>query len=203
MEVPLSHDQQSSDQPEQLTILLRRMAEGDREAADQAAHEVYAALRLLARSVLSGEANQHSLEPTLLVNEAFMRLLTGAKVDWQNRQHFYLLCARMMRRIVVDYFRQRSAQKRPQRESQIPLDNLFVISDDRQDEILVVDEALGRLHEFDPRAAQVAELRYFAGRDEREIAVILDVTERTVRRDWLAAQLFLKRHLQSRRAAAQ
>ncbi len=171
------------------------MSEGDENAAGLAAEEVYAVLRFLARSVLSREAQHHSLQPTLLVNEAFVRLLSGANVDWKNRQHFYLLCARMMRRIVVDYFRHKRAAKRPSRDCQVPIEDVFAISDDSADEIMAVDEALVHLQKFDPRAAQVVELRYFAGRDDAQIAEILGISVRTVRRDWLASRLFLKQQL--------
>src|SRR5882724_234888 len=96
----------AADPASRLTVLLRRMSQGDQAAADQVASEVYLELRRLARGVIARERRYHSLQPTLLVNEAFLRLFRGETIEWQDRQHFYILCGRMMRRIVVDYFRQ-------------------------------------------------------------------------------------------------
>ena len=144
---------------------------------------------------MADQYRHHSLQPTLLVNEAFIRLIQSPDIDWQDRQHFYTLAARMMRRIIIDYFRGRDAQKRPPRSLEVPLEGAVVFDDSRREESLdVLDEALEQLNKFDPRAASVVELRYFGGMSITEIASLLNVAERTVRRDWLVAQAWLKRY---------
>lgn len=183
------------DAEHRLTLLLRRMSEGDPEAGNEAAEAVYSELRRLAHKAMPPGGSAASLQPTLLVNEAFVRLLRGDRIEWQDRQHFYLLCGRMMRRIVVDYFRERNAQKRPQRLLRTPVEDAVVMTEERRDEVLVVDEALTKLEQFDPRAARVVELRYFLGLSEGEIAELLNLGMRTVRRDWAAAQAWLKKFL--------
>jgi RNA polymerase sigma-70 factor (ECF subfamily) len=178
-----------------LTLLLRRMSEGDAEAGNEAAAAVYAELRRLARQAIPHKPGSMSLQPTVLVNEAFVRLLRGERIEWQDRQHFYLLCGRMMRRIVVDHFRERNAQKRPFSRSRIAIEEVVAITEERRDETLIVDEALNKLEKFDARAAEVVELRYFLGLSESEIAEVLEIGARTVRRDWVAAQAWLKHYL--------
>jgi RNA polymerase sigma-70 factor (ECF subfamily) len=194
---------QASASDHHLTILLRRMADGDQEAAELAAAEVYSELRRLARRSIPNEPGAISLQPTVIVNEAFVRLLRGEKIEWQNRQHFYLLCGRMMRRIVVDHFRERNAQKRATGRNKIELEDVVLITEERRDEVLIVDEALNRLQEFDPRAARVVELRYFLGLSESETAELLDLSVRTIRRDWDAAQGWLKRYLKTPKRTGQ
>ena len=174
-----------------LTVLLIRMNNGDLQAADQAAAEVHRELLRIAQGVLGRENNLQTLNPTVLVNEVFMRLLGGRKVEWQDRKHFYLLTARMMRRIVIDYARRKKKLSRPH-GIQVPLEHVALVSENRFDEALIVGEALEKLEAFDARAAKVVELRYFAGRSIDDIAEILDVGTRTVQRDWDAAQAWLK-----------
>ena len=178
-----------------LTLLLRRMSEGDAEAGNEAVAAVYSELRRLARQAIPQKQGSMSLQPTLLVNEAFVRLLRGERIEWQDRRHFYLLCGRMMRRIVVDHFRERNAQKRPPSRSRIAIEQVVAITEERRDETLIVDEALTKLEKFDARAAEVVELRYFLGLSESEIADVLEIGLRTVRRDWVAAQAWLKHYL--------
>jgi RNA polymerase sigma-70 factor, ECF subfamily len=187
---------QAPDPQHRLTMLLRRMTHGDREAGEEAVAQVYSELRRLACKALSGGSGSMSLQPTLLVNEAFLRLLRGEPIEWQDRRHFYILSARMMRRIVVDHFRERNAQKRPPSRGRVALEDVVVISEERRDEVLIVDEALRKLEEFDARAAQVVELRYFGGLSEEETAEVLAISVRTFRRDRAAAQYLLKQYLQ-------
>ncbi len=184
-----------SEQPVQLTLWLRRMSHGDPAAIEVVADTVYAELKRLAYGLIAHENQRHSLQPTLLVNEAFLRLIRGEPIEWQDRKHFFTLAARMMRRIVIDYFRAKDAEKRPPRELQLPIEHAVLFSDERRDEALIVDQALTRLADFDARAAQVVELRYFAGLTLEQIGELLKVHERTVKRDWQVAQAWLRRYL--------
>lgn len=177
-----------------LTFWLRRMSEGDELARERVASAVYSELHRVAARVLAGEGRDHSLQPTLLVNEAFLRLFGSQSVDWQNRQHFFLIAARMMRRIVIDYFRQRGAQKRPPVAMQLSLEDAVVFREDRLEEALMVDEALKKLEVYDATAAQVVELRYFAGFSTDEVARLLRRSDRSIKRDWSFAQAWLRRY---------
>ena len=175
-----------------LTILLRRMSSGDAKAAEIVASTVYGELRRVAKAIAGGNNRFHSLQPTVLVNEAFVRLIGGKPIQWADRRHFFSVAARMMRRIMVDYFREKKAQKRPQVKMQMSLDHVMVFNDERRDEVLMVDEALNKLGRLDPRAAEVVELRYFGGLSNDEVAKVLKLTDRTVKRDWQLAQAWLK-----------
>jgi len=177
-----------------LTLWLRRMGMGEQEATEHVASLVYQELHRLAAAVINRETRDHSLQPTLLVNEAFLRLMKGQPVDWQDRGHFFALMARMMRRIVVDHFRSEGAQKRPSPQLRLSLEDAVVFADDRRDEALMVDEALDDFSKVDARAAEVVELRYFGGLETGQIAEILGISDRTVKRDWQAAKWWLERH---------
>jgi RNA polymerase sigma factor (TIGR02999 family) len=177
-----------------LTLWLKRMSAGESEAAEHVASAVYQELRRLAAFAIGPESRHHSLQPTLLVNEAFLQLIKGQPVEWQDRSHFFNLASRMMRRIVIDYFRSQDAQKRPPRHLQFSVEDAIVFSDERRDEALIVDEALSKLTEIDARAAKVVELRYFAGFTVNETADVLGIADRTVRRDWEMAHWWLKRY---------
>lgn len=185
-----------------LTQSLKRMSAGDTGAAERVASLVYQELHRLAAVALAGAGRDHSLQPTLLVNEAFLRLLGASPVAWQDRNHFRRTAARMMRRIIVDYFRSRSASKRPPKASRIELDDNFMFSDDRCDEALMVHEALDKLAQIDARAANVVELRFFGGLTIDETAEVLGVVDKTVQRDWEMAQWWLKHHFGSRADSA-
>ena len=181
-----------------LTVWLRQMTDGDPKAAESVAEAVYGELRHMAAGRLFRERRDHSLQPTLLVNEVFLRLLRMKRVNWNDRGHFFALAARLMRRIVVDYFRERNALKRPPRALQLTLDQSIIFNEDRRDEALMVDEALERFAQLDPRAAQTVELRYFGGLSAEQTAESLGVTVRTIHRDWAAAQAWLKDWFQSK-----
>lgn len=187
-----------------LTLWLRRMSAGEASAADRVAAIVYQELRRLASIAIGYDHQALSLEPTLLVNEAFLRLIKSKPVDWQDRKHFYALASRMMRRVLIDYFRARSACKRPPGELRLSLEHAVIFSVERQDEALIVDEALNRLHDVDSRAAQVVEMRYFGGFTVEQIAETLGVVEKTVKRDWEMARWWLRRYfeIEDRAAAA-
>jgi RNA polymerase sigma-70 factor (ECF subfamily) len=179
-----------------LTVWLKRMSAGEESAAEHVASVVYRELHRLASGALRRERRYHSLQPTLLVNEAFLRLLNGKPVTWQDRRHFFSLAARMMRRIIIDYFRGQSANKRPPKNLQLSVDDAVVFRDDRRDEALMVDQALNKLSEIDSRSAMVVEFRYFGGLTLEETAEILAVGERTVKRDWEMARWWLKQYFE-------
>ena len=181
-----------------LTIWLRRMNEGDSAAANLVAGAIYGELRQMAAGRLSREARDHSLQPTLLVNEMFLRLLRTQRVNWNDRGHFFATAARMMRRIIVDYFRDKGAQKRPPRSKQMQLEDVVIIDDSRQQEALLLDDALSQLATFDERAVLVVEMRYFGGFSAEQTAELLGVHPRTVMRDWRIARAWLKKYFNSR-----
>lgn len=182
-----------------ITVLLRALRSGDKSAEARLLELVYPQLRRIARNYLRKERVGHSLQPTLLVNEAYMQLAAQHDKEWQNRAHFYAVAAQLMRRFLVDYARQRSAAKREGRRRQVELTDDIAISDERLDEILDIDDALNRLAAFDPRRCQVVVMRFFGGMTEEEIAAVLQVAPRTVKRDWNAAKAWLHGEL-SRRA---
>lgn len=183
-----------------LTIWLRRMNEGDSDAANQVAGAIYGELRQMAAGRLSHETRDHSLQPTLLVNEMFLRLLRTQRVNWNDRGHFFATAARMMRRIVIDYFRDKGAQKRPQRSKQTQLEDVVIFDDNRREESLLLDDALNQLAKIDERAVTVVEMRYFAGFSAEQTAELLGVHPRTVMRDWLVAKAWLKKYFNNRAA---
>jgi RNA polymerase sigma factor (TIGR02999 family) len=174
-----------------VTTLLRELRAGDRSAEARLLDVVYPELRKIARSFLRRERTGHSLQPTALVNEAYLQLAAQQDKEWQNRSHFYSVAALLMRRLLVDYARQRNAAKREGRQHKVELTDAIAITDDGLDEILDIDEALKRLAEFDPRGSRVVVLRFFGGMTEGEIAKVLGVAERTVKRDWNVAKAWL------------
>ena len=166
-----------------LTELLRRVARGDKTAESELLPSVYRELHGIACAYLRGERREHTLQATALVHEAYLRLFAKQDIDWKGRAHFFSLAAQTMRRILVDYARQRSAGKRDG-GVHVSLDEELMISAEQCDLVADLDEALVRLGEFGPRAARVVELRFFSGLSEEEIADILEVSVRTVKRDW-------------------
>ena len=184
----------------ELTALLKRCADGDADAERQVFDAAYAQLKQLARAVFRGEQKHLTLQPSVLVNEAFLRMPRAGELEWKDRQHFFAVAARAMRRAVIDHAREQAAQKRPHRSQAIPLDDEtpFVYSDDPAS-LLLVDRALDELAAFDSRRARVVEMRFFSGMTHEEIADVLNVDVRTVKRDWQVARLWLyDRLLESR-----
>ena len=172
-----------------LTGLLQRMAHGDQDAAAELFPCVYRELRKLARACLRGERPEHTLQATALVNEAYLKLMGGAPIDWKNRAHFFGLAAQGMRRLLVDYARQRAAGKRA--GERVDLDEALIVSPAQCTLIGELHEGLNGLAEFAPRAARVVELRYFSGMTEEETAGLLGVSVKTVKRDWKMARSWL------------
>ena len=185
-----------SDPAGDVTRLLHQMREGDSAAADRLMPMVLGELHSLAKHYMAGERVGHTLQPTALVNEAYMRLLGGQARDWQNRAHFVGVAASLMRRILVDYARRRQAARRGSASDAVPFDEeIHSLSAEQSDELLALDAALDELEKASSRHRQVVELRYFGGLSTEETACALGVSPITVKRDWLAARAWLKSKL--------
>lgn len=178
----------------EVTRLLRAWGGGDVEARDRVFAAVYGELRRLAASYLRRERSGHSLQPTTLVHEAFLKL-AGARADWQDRAHFFGVAARAMRRILVDHARRRRAGKRGRGAVQITLDEAVGLLPARDLDVVRVDEALKDLAALDPRQEQVVELRFFGGLSVEETAAALALSPATVKRDWTTAKAWIARYL--------
>ncbi len=178
-----------------VTRLLKEWAQGASSALDALTPLVYAELRRLADSYLRSESPGHTLQPTALVHEAYLRLVDRNAPDWQNRSHFYGVAAHLMRQILVDHARTRQATKRGGQAIHLSLEEDLVVSRERDADLVALDEALERLAALEPRKAQVVELRFFGGLSIEEIAKLLDVSDVTVRRDWQFAKAWLLREL--------
>jgi RNA polymerase sigma-70 factor, ECF subfamily len=181
----------------EITQLLGEIRGGNVEARSQLALAVYDELHRLAAYYMHGERANHSLQATLLVDEAFMRLVAQSDRNWQNRSHFFAAAAQTMRRILIDYARRRRAERRGGAQARVPLDDLVAFSSDNCEMWIAVDQALNRLAERDPRLAKVVELRFFAGLTEEEIGEALAISARTVKREWKVAKAWLHAELSS------
>jgi RNA polymerase sigma-70 factor (ECF subfamily) len=186
----------------QVTGLLMAWGNGDRAALDALIPLVQGELRRLARHHMAGERPGHSLQPTALVHEAYLRLVDVRQVRWQNRAHFFALAARLMRRILVDRARARRYQKRGGGARQVSFDEALAVSMERGEDLIAVDEALVALTQLDPRRGQVVELRFFGGLTVEETAEALKISQETVMRDWKLARVWLARALEQGRRDA-
>jgi RNA polymerase sigma-70 factor, ECF subfamily len=178
-----------------VTTLLKAWSDGEQSALQKLTPLVYAELHRLARKYMAGEQQQHTLEATALLNEAYMRLIDWKNVRWQNRAHFFAVSAQMMRRILVDYARSRRNQKRGGGACHVTLDEAFVFSKEKSPDLVALDAALLRLAELDRRKSEVVELRFFGGLSVEETAEVLKVSPFTVHRDWRLAKAWLHREL--------
>jgi RNA polymerase sigma factor (TIGR02999 family) len=181
----------------QVTRLLRAWSDGDEQALEQLLPLVDAELRRLARAYMYRERRDHTLQPTALVNEAFIRLAGAQNIRWQDRAHFFGICARLMRRVLVDYARARGFQKRGARAETVPLDDVSIPAPELPVDIVALDLALDALAMKDERMSRVVELRFFAGLSTEETAEALRVSRDTVKRDWRMAKLWLLRQLEA------
>jgi RNA polymerase sigma-70 factor (ECF subfamily) len=189
-------------EPEEITVLLRRLRQGDEVAAEELWRLVYEELRRIARAYMRKEAPGRTLQTTALVHEAWLRLADQTQVDWQDRTHFYRVAARMMRRVLVDHARARLADKRGAGATKVSLEWVEIEpTPQKLEEVLAVDEVLSRLSEFDQQQARIAEMRYFAGMTVDETATALGLSSRTVEREWALASAWLRAEL-SRKGAA-
>jgi RNA polymerase sigma factor (TIGR02999 family) len=180
----------------EVTRLLLAWRQGNREALEKLIPLVYSDLHRMARRHLGRERPGHSLQPTAIVNELYLRLVGGEspKTEWQNRAHFFAAAARSMRRILVDHARARSAKKRGGQGASTLLDTTVMV-EPRLVDVIAVDDALEKLAALDPEQARVVELRFFAGLTEDETADALEISSRTVHRKWLSAKAYLHREL--------
>ena len=180
----------------QVTRLLAAWSDGDLKARDRLLPVVYGELRRLAASYLRRERCDHTLQPTALVHELYLRLVEERSVDWRGRSHFFGVAATVMRRILVDHARAHLADKRGAGTRRVPLTDTIVMSQERPDELLALDEGLDRLASFDPQQGRVVELRAFAGLSVQETSQAMGISPATVKRDWAMAKAWLSREIQ-------
>jgi RNA polymerase sigma-70 factor, ECF subfamily len=172
-----------------ITQLLLRAAHGDRRAEEALYPIVYREMRQLAAFLLKSERPEHTLQPTALVHEAYIRLTGDKSISWENRSHFFAVAARTMRHILIDHARKVNAGKR--QGTKVSLESALNYSPAQAAELVELDEALNRLAEWDQRQSQVVELRFFGGLTEEETARVLGVSTRTVKREWSMARAWL------------
>ena len=182
----------------EVSRILRNLAAGQEDQADgtdRLFEAAYQELHRLASALMKSERRDHTLQTTALVNEAYLRLVGDAPIEWQSRAHFFGIVAAAMRRVLVEHARRRSAQKRGGGWEKITLDEKLKLAGRSELDILDLDRTLTRFAQIDPRAARVVELRVFGGFKEKEIAQVLGISERTVRGDWRVAAMWLSREL--------
>ena len=176
-----------SDPGNETTQMLRAVAAGDRSSADQLLSIVYDELRALAGRYFRGEPKDHTLQPTALVHEVFVRMVDGTPVQWNDRAHFFALAATAMRRTLADHARKRGAVKRGGDWQRVMLDDVAPPPAERQIDVVALDQALSRLAQFDERKHRVVEMRFFAGLTVDEVASVMGVSKTTVETDWRGA----------------
>ncbi len=181
--------------PTSVTALLARARSGDSSALDDVFPLIYEELRRIAQQQLRREPDGHTLSPTALVHEAYMRLIDYTRVDWANRAHFMAVASTAMRRILVDHARGHRSLKRGGGIRPVSLDAVELRAEDRAELLVAVDEALDRLKAVEPRQAQVVECRFFGGMTEEETAEALGIGLRTAKRDWARAKTWLHREI--------
>jgi RNA polymerase sigma factor (TIGR02999 family) len=183
--------------PREVTRLLHDWSHGDRAALDALIPLVHAELHRLARGFLARERPGHTLQPTALVNEAYLRLVGERAMEWQSRAHFLGVAAQLMRFILVDHCRRKNYQKRGGATQHLPLDDAVDASHERGAALVALDDALARLQQIDPRKSKIAELKYFGGLSAEEIGQSLCVSEKTILREWRLAKAWLQHELAS------
>jgi RNA polymerase sigma factor (TIGR02999 family) len=188
---------EESPAPRDLTALLVKWRNGDRSALDQMTPLVYEELRRLARHFLASERADHTLQPTALVHEAYLRLIDQHSVDWRNRAHFLAMAATMMRRILINHAQAHNAAKREGSAEVLSLEDAFGVFTDPRVDLLLLNTTLDRLSELDPQQARVVELRYFGGLSIEETAEALGISPATVKREWSTARLWLMQQMSS------
>lgn len=167
----------------------------DKPALDELMPVVYDELRRLAQSYLSRERPGHTLQTTALVHEAYLRLVDQKSVNWQNRAQFFGIAAQMMRRILINHARERNAQKRQGYATKVSLDEAISVFENREVDLVALDEALDKLAALDSQQAQIVELRFFGGLTIDEAAEVIEISPATTKREWEAAKLWLRRQL--------
>jgi len=188
--------------PSDATDLLLAWSGGDASAFDKLVPLVYQELRVLAQRYMRRERLDHTLRPTALVNEAYLRLIDVNRIQWQNRAHFLAFAAQTMRRILVEFARNRHRQKRGGDAIRVTLDDAVGMPDEKQADLVALSDALTALASFDARMSQIVELRFFGGLTVEETADVLKVSPETVMRDWKTAKVWLLRELSQDKPAA-
>jgi RNA polymerase sigma factor (TIGR02999 family) len=179
----------------QVTQLLISLRDGDRSAAQKLMPLVYDEFRALAAHHLAGERKNHTLQPTALVHEAYLRLIDQTRVDWQGRTHFFAIGSQAIRRVLIDHARARARAKRGGGMARVTLDDAVALAPQRDEDLLALDEAMEKLEKLDPRQAKVVEMRFFGGMTVEEVAEALGVSKRTVEGEWTMARAWLLREL--------
>jgi RNA polymerase sigma-70 factor, ECF subfamily len=178
-----------------ITLLLREWSRGQDSVLDELTTLVYQELLKLAEGYMSKERPGHTLQPTALIHEAWLRLVQQGQPDWQSRSQFFAFAAHLMRQILVDHARKKRTAKRAGGQRRVPLSDSVAVTEQRSVDLIVLDDALNRLAEFDQRRARVLELRYFGGLTEEQAAETLAISVATVRRDTRLAEAWLAREL--------
>lgn len=181
--------------PHEITQLLAEWSNGNQTALDKLYPLVYDELHKMANRYMKRERKDHTLQTTALINEAYVRMVDQKNVHWENRAHFFAISAQIMRRILIDHARRHHYAKRGGGALKVSLDETAIVAGDPASDMLLLDEALNRLAEIDPRRGQVVELRYFGGLNNEEIAGVLKISENTVTRDWNMARAWLYQEL--------
>jgi len=180
---------------EDITQLLDSVRAGDKEAESRLISLVYAELRAIASRQIHRERTGHTLQTTALVHEAYVKLFAQPQQSWKDRVHFFAFASQVMRHILIDYARTKFAGKRGGGSKVVPLDEALIISEDRLEELLILEDALAKLEHHDSRVTQVVVMRFYGGLDIEEIADFLQVSVRTVKRDWKYGRTWLKAEL--------
>jgi RNA polymerase sigma factor (TIGR02999 family) len=181
-----------------ITQMLFEIKNGEQESLKELLPLVYDELRRLANSHLRHERENHTLQPTALVHEAYLRLVGQKPIDWQNRAHFFGVSARLMRQILIEHARSKNRQKRGgEFKTQIEMDEAVSFSNEKQLDVIAVDEALSQLEKLDKRQAEVVEMKFFGGLSIEEIAEVLNVSPATIKREWSSAKLLLCKMLKT------
>lgn len=188
----MSHPQS----PQDITQILQEWSDGKREALEQLMPLVYQELHRQAANFLRKERSDHTLQATALINEAYLKLVDQRSVQWKNRAHFFAIASQAMRRILVDHARTKQRDKRGGGVTNVQLDEAVVVAADSQSvDLIALDAALTRLAELDEQKARIVELRYFSGLSVEETAEVLDISPKTVERNWTMAKTWLHREL--------
>ena len=181
--------------PGEITELLAEWSDGDPEALERLMPLVFEDLRQLARKHFRREPDGHTLQPTALVHEVYVRLAGQRKVEWENRAQFFAFAAMLMRRILVDHAKARRTAKRGGGVRKLPLDEAFAMPGGGDLDLVLLDQALDDLAAIDPRQARIVELRFFVGLTQEEVAEVMDLSVTTVKREWRSARLWLFRQV--------
>ncbi len=181
--------------PQDVTLLLARVSEGDNSAPGKLLELVYDDLRHLAAAYMKDERGDHTLQATALVHEAYLRLVDWENVTWENRAQFFAVAAQVMRRVLVDHARGKNAAKREGSQHKLALDEAVSFASEKEFDVLALEEALSSLEQLDPRQAKIVEMRFFGGLSIEEVAHVLKLSPTTIKREWTIAKAWFQREL--------